>query len=423
MHLRICIVALNAWPAVQPIGGRRVGGIETNAWTMARSLAAESSTDVTLVVRHTKSVPNAFVEGVRIVPVIERLREIRQRVSQTVEVMDHFPWIRPRFWNTELFWAIPLLALARPFHRRSPPSARLRDCLRGIDADVYVVYGNGRDSATVMQTAAQLNRPGVLWLQANTDIEDSVFDDSESVNKYGERAADCRTAIEAASAVISQTRWQSDQFRKHVNRASPVIPNPIDLSAWNCSPRDSPSGEFVLWVGRFDRFHKRPHLCLEIARRCPDIPFRLVINPGESEVETAIRSACPPNVELISYVPRDQMPDWFRTARLFLSTGSPEFEGFPNVLLESAAVGTPIVSLDEFDSFLERSSAGRCGNSSLDDTVAHVQSLWDDQESWLDCSRAGQRFVQSQHAADAVTTTVRDFLVRCCQDYVAPIGH
>ena len=99
MHLRVCIVALNAWPAVQPSGGRQVGGMETNAWTMARSLAAELSTEVTLVVRHTRSIPNAPVEGVRIVPVIERLRGLRQRVSQTVEVMDHFPWIRPRRWN------------------------------------------------------------------------------------------------------------------------------------------------------------------------------------------------------------------------------------------------------------------------------------------------------------------------------------
>ena len=415
MHLRICIVALNAWPAVQPSGARRVGGIETNAWTMARSLAAEPSTDVSMVVRHTRRVPNVSVEGVRIVPIVERLRELRQRVSQTVEVMDHFPWIRIICWNTELLWAIPLLALARPFHRLSPPPARLRDCLRRLDADIYVAYGNGRDAAMVMQAATELHRPGVLWLQANTDIEDSVFGDSESVNKYGERAADCRAAIETASAVISQTRWQRDQFLKHVNRASTIIPNPIDLSAWDCSQRDSLSGEFVLWVGRFDRFHKRPHLCLEIARRCPGIPFRLVINPGEAEVETAIRSACPQNVELINYVPHDQMPKLFRKARLFLSTGSPEFEGFPNVLLESAAVGTPIVSLDDFDSFFERSSAGRCGNSNLNYTVAHVQSLWCNRGSWLDCSRAGQEFVQSQHSSNAVTTFVREFFAHCCK--------
>jgi glycosyltransferase involved in cell wall biosynthesis len=337
-------------------------------------------------------------------------------VSQSVEVGRPFPWIRPLRWNFELLWAIPLLALARPFHRRSPQSARLFDCLQSADADVYVVYGNGRDAATVMQTAAQLQRPGVVWLQANTDIEDRVFNEPESVNEYGELATDCRSALETATAVISQTQWQRDQFQKHAGRSSVVIPNPIDLSAWNCEPRKALSGEFVLWVGRFDRFHKRPHLCLDITQKCPEIPFKLVINAGEPEVESVIRAACPPNVEIVDYVPRDEMLDVFRRARLFLSTGSPEFEGFPNVLLEAAAAGTPIVSLNDFDSFFDRSSAGRCGEANLDSTITHVQALWNDPAGWLECSRAGQKFVHDQHSVDAVSTDVREFLVRCIEN-------
>jgi glycosyltransferase involved in cell wall biosynthesis len=416
MHLRICIVALNAWPAVQPSGGRIVGGIETNAWTLARGLAADHSTEVSLVVRRTRSVPNNQIEGVTILPIIERLRDLRRRVSQTVQLKRRFPWIRPLCWNFELLWAIPLLALARPFHRRSPPSARLLECLLRADADVYVAYGNGRDTATVMQAAAQLQRSGVLWLQANADIQDRVFDEPDSVNEYGEPATDCRSALETASAIISQTKWQQDQFQKHTGRSSVLIPNPIDLSAWNCEPRTELSGEFVLWVGRFDRFHKRPHLCLDITRKCPDIPFKLVINGGDPEVESTIRAACPPNVEIIDYVPRDQMPNVFRQARLFLSTGAPEFEGFPNVLLEAAATGTPIVSLDNFDSFFDRSSAGRCGEANLDSTVTHVQALWNNPDSWLECSRAGQKFVHDQHSVDAVSTDVREFLVRCIEN-------
>jgi glycosyltransferase involved in cell wall biosynthesis len=78
----------------------------------------------------------------------------------------------------------------------------------------------------------------------------------------------------------------------------------------------------------------------------------MIVNPHDSELETQIRKAIPQNVELVDYVPFDQMPHEFAQARAFLCTGSPVHEGFPNVLLQSAASHTPICSLSDFDDFL-----------------------------------------------------------------------
>lgn len=420
MTLRVCLVALNAWPAVNPEAGRQVGGMETNTWTVACGVAAEESIAVTLIVRRSLLAAEMSINNVQIIPLIERLRAVRNLVSRAAEVTDQFPWVRLRRWNAHLLWALPLLALVRPFHRHHSPLRRLRECVQAANADVYVAFGNGRDTAAVMQFAAELGRPGVVWLQANTDVEDSVFSKKDALNEYGEKAADHRKAFEFASAVISQTQWQHDQVMKHSTCRSVVIPNPIDLAVWGGRERDLLSGSFVLWVGRFDRFHKRPHLCLDIARACPEISFRLVINRGDPDVESEIRSSCPRNVELIDYVPRDRMPQLFREAKLFLSTGAREFEGFPNVLLEAAASGTPIVSLDDFDGFLERSSAGYCGQSDMSNTTAHVQELWQNRNVWGACSQAGSHYVEQHHSVHAVAVLVRNFLVSHVEGFHAP---
>ena len=424
MSLRVCIVSLNAYPAVDPASGAAVGGIETGAWTIARGLAAQLDVDVHFVVRHTAGIRNRIVDGVHIEPIVERLRHVRRSVSEAVEVCGGFPGFRIRRWSPALIWQLPVLALARPFHRRMPLEETLTSLLTSIDADVYLTLGNSGVSALVMQAAAQRNRQGVLWFQANTDIDDTVFaghrPTTDTLNEYGESRAALRNAVDHASALIAQTQWQHDQILKQTGRQPTIIRNPIDLTGWDTTPRTasrdhgngstSQSGT-VLWIGRFDRFHKRPHLCLDVARRCPEVNFTLVINRGDPDVESEIRDSQLSNVRLVDYVPRDQMPRWIREAGLFLSTGDPGFEGFPNVLLEAAASGTPIASLNDFDGFLHRSGCGESAGGDVSNLAEIVRRLLVDQPSWEQCSQRGQEFVRSHHSIDRIVESLRGILM------------
>jgi glycosyltransferase involved in cell wall biosynthesis len=416
MSLRVCIVALNAYPAVDPESGATVGGIETGAWTIARGLASQPDFDVHFVVRHTATIRRRTVDRVRIEPIIERLHNVRRSVSQAVETCSRFPGIRIRRWSPALLWQIPVLALARPFHRRTPFETKLTTLLDTIDADVYVTLGNSGVSALVMETSAERNRQGILWFQANTDLDDAVFAEElpaeRTLNEYGESPAALRTAIEKASTLIAQTQWQQDQALKQTGRESTIIRNPIDLSQWDASALIDTSEQTggVLWIGRFDRFHKRPRLCLDVARQCPEIGFTLVINRGDPDVEREIRSSVPKNVRLVDYVPRDLMPGWFRDSRLFLSTGNPDFEGFPNVLLEAAASGTPIASLEDFDGFLVRSGCGESAGGNAEVLSDIVRSLLSDSSKWDECSKRGQKYVRDHHSVNAVVEQLRGVL-------------
>lgn len=428
MSLRVCIVSLNAYPAVVPKSGAAVGGIETGAWTIARGLAALPDVDVHLVVRHTSPVQNRTVDGVQIEAIVERLRNVRRRVSESVERSESFPGFRIRRWSPALLWQLPLLALARPFHRRAPIEATLTALLNRIDADVYLTLGNSGIAELVMTVAAESKRPGVLWFQANTDLEDAVFSaepaSKNTLNEYGESRTALRLAIVKASTLIAQTQWQLDQILTQTAREATIIRNPIDLSGWDNSVRstggdhadsnDERSGT-VLWIGRFDRFHKRPQMCLDVARQCPEVDFTLVINRGDADVEREIRASVPSNVQLVDYVPRDQMPRWFREARLFLCTGNPEFEGFPNVLLEAAASGTPIASLVDFDGFVERSGCGETAGGEVSRLSGIVQSLLSDRPKWNQCSQRGQEFVLSHYSVDRIVENLRDVLSQAHQ--------
>ena len=203
-----------------------------------------------------------------------------------------------------------------------------------------------------------------------------------------------------ADGLICQTQWQQNRVKESLHRESVVIQNPLDASRFPVGDPSPTNRKEVLWIGRYDRHHKRPHLALEVARLCPGIPFHLILNPGDPAVEQEIRICCPPNVRRNGYVPRDLMPGVYRSSRLFLCTGSNAYEGFPNVLLEAASSGTPTVSLEEFDGFLERSNAGVSFQGDIECLAAKIRELWEMPPAWHAHSQAGAEYVRRKHTLD-----------------------
>lgn len=71
------------------------------------------------------------------------------------------------------------------------------------------------------------------------------------------------------------------------------------------------------------------------ARSLPDVPFRLIgIHPSLIE---KVKTISPPNLEVISYVPRDQLLPYYQSAKVYCQ---PSFtEGLPNTLCEAMLCG------------------------------------------------------------------------------------
>lgn len=411
--LRVCIVALNAYPAVEPSAGKAVGGAEMRAWNLAIGLSHQPGVEVFFMVSHTRPLVTTQVEDVTLVPIVDRFRDIRFDVSRVMESTSRFPWCRLLGWNSKVLWQFPLLIVTRPFRDRRPLQTRISGPCEQLMPDICIGFGLGAHSAGVVRAAERIRRPAIAAIASNAELDERFLTDPDYINHYGDSSADSRYVIEHASAIVCQTEWQQDRLRELTGRDSFVVPTPIRLERWLSTPSDG-VGEHVLWIGRYDDVYKRPQLCLEIARRCPNIPFVMVINRGDAVTERNVRRSVTDNVQIVDYVQRDKMPELFRRSRLFLSTG--QSEGFPNVFLEAAASGVPIVTLEDFGDFVSNSKGGVCTHGNLEQAANTVRKLWDDQVVRERHAQDGEEWVRKYHSLEAVATSLRTVIDHTCND-------
>lgn len=399
----VVLVALNALPAIDPAVPGPIGGIETRAWLFARGLAREPKVHVAVVVRSPQEPPRTEYDGVGVITLVDPMYPVWQSIGQSLSRRPRFPWVSLRRWDWRLVWQLPLAVIDRLRRGRAYSSDRADTRLSALRPDVYVTFGVQTHSATVIRSAREAGRPCVLFLGSDGDLDPLFEAGGSGRDPYGTEAATGRFILQSADAVIVQTEHQQELLRERFGRESTLIRNPIDVAAWDAGmqrPADPTViggwERYVLWVGRAEDLHKRPQLCLELARRCPAVRFLMILNPRDAAVEARIRREAPSNVRIVPRVPAEQMPSLFARAAAFLSTS--QLEGFPNVFLQAALSGVPIVSLEVGAEFLRESGAGTNCDGDLETACQALDALWS--TSARDSSRIAhvRSYVIARHA-------------------------
>ncbi len=416
-RLRVCFLAYHAYPVIEPAAEGVFGGTETRAWTLARALARRADLAVSLVVYARRPLRQESCQGVRLVRRREPLYWVRQNVGKHVEVLSRFPWVRVRSFAPALLWQVPLLAALRPL-RRGPDPRRPDRFLLGLEADVLLCFGVHRQTATAVATAKAAGRRSVVFLGADSDLDPRYTPDSTYVSPYGERGAVCWYALHHADRIVAQTAWQQAALAERFGRKALVLPNPIDLAEWDAAlacdaplPALEDLSRYALWVGRADSFHKRPLVCLELARQCPEVPFVLVVNRRDPAVEERLHRDRPENVRLVTRVPFADMPRVFRRAAVYVNTSAPAYEGFPNVFLQAAASGVPIGSLELDADFVGRSGAGSVALGDVGRLADFVRRMWHHPAEAHAMGQQGRRFVQQHHDAAIIANRLADAIL------------
>lgn len=176
-----------------------------------------------------------------------------------------------------------------------------------------------------------------------------------------------------------------------------LIPNSVDVSDEILPPL----GEYVAFCGRLSR-EKGIDLILEVARRHPEIPFRLA---GECR-ESALIENLPKNVELVGYKTGNELTEFYRKAR-FMVMASRWYEGFPMSILESAQHYKAVIGPDH-GGFTEIIGAGddaigllfEPGNAMALD--AAVSKLWNDETLARSLGRMANGKLKARYSTDVI---------------------
>ena len=416
--LRVCFVVLNAYPAIEPRVAGGIGGIETRSWMLARALAQRDDFDVSFMIRHTKTILQDAYERVQILPIYDRFYKTRIEVSRNVTRKSGFPFLSIRRFSWKLSWQLPLLAVdqcLRPVtHSRD---LRPLTIYSQVDADIFVCFGVNEVSASVISTAKSRGKKSVLFISSDIDLDERYTADSVYINIYHSPAGLCHYAVANADRIVVQTPEQLQLLERNFGREGGVIGNPIDLEEWDerLQSAELPAEigilhDYVLWVGRAERNQKQPQLMPELARLCPEIPFLMIMNPSDKELEREVCRAAPDNLTIIERVPFPKMPAVYKHASALVSTS--DSEGFPNTFLQAAASGVPIASLKVGEEFLDAASAGRSAGGSLKQLAEILKSILSGNGTHE--SALARRYVSDHHSLRSQVKCVVDLFTDLC---------
>jgi glycosyltransferase involved in cell wall biosynthesis len=312
-----------------------------------------------------------------------------------------FPWFRLHRWRARLLWQIPTLVLHRLmlWRRWKRQTFSARRFYRKLGCQVFCCFGANDFTAQVVASCRRFGMKSVVFIVSDLELSDRIRPGGGPELALGTSAHAVWYSLAHADHVVVQTARQQEQLRRLIGREATLIRSPVDLEAVPATTSCVPFSRFAMWIGRAERqslSEKRPEMCLELARRCPDIPFLAVMNPVDLGRYAELQASKPANLTMMEHVPFSEIDSYFNRSFVLLNTS--RYEGFPNTFLQAGKHALPILSLNvDPDGIIKQNDCGVVCGDDIDVMATELRRLWRDEGYARQLGRQARQYVEREH--------------------------
>lgn len=356
--LSICIASHNGYGAIAGVSGGHVGGVERQTSLLARWLAARGH-QVSFLTWNEGGPDEEIIDGVRVIKIC------RQNAGHPGLRFLHPKW------------------------------SGLVKAIRKADADIYYQNGGGCETGQMAIWCRLHGKPFVFSMASDADCNP----DLPELRTWRERIF-YKHGLRHASRRVAQTETQRQHLADNFGTDSEVIPMPAPDSEVGGAPSPDRITGRIVWIGRVCRV-KRPDFLLDIATACPDLDFDVAGQVYDDEYSRSVakRASLIPNVRMLGAVPREEIPELYRSASLLCCTS--DYEGFPNTFLEAWSHGLPIVSTFDPDGLIGSRKLGRVGRNPAS-LISGMRELLADPAYYAETSARSREYYLSHHSMETV---------------------
>jgi glycosyltransferase involved in cell wall biosynthesis len=287
-----------------------------------------------------------------------------------------------------------------------PRWTRTWTALREANADLYYVSCAGMHLGLLAMFCRLYKKKFVFRVAHDTDCQPNAL-----LIKYWRDKKLYEYGLRRAHMILVQSAQQKTALKNNYQMDSKIARMLVQSSS-----REVVRDVDVLWVNNIRPF-KRPDLILKLARRLPNLRFRMIggEQDGYANLYTDIHSQSKgiTNLEFLGRIPYQQISQHYARARIFVNTS--DHEGFPNSYLQAWINGTPTVVFFDPDHVISRNELGRAVDT-FDQMADEIIQLLDN-ESWQRISKRCRDYMAENYDDNLVLRTYIDTFQEVLRDH------
>lgn len=203
--------------------------------------------------------------------------------------------------------------------------------------------------------------------------------------------------------LIVQNKQQLSVSKHRKNKATVIIPNPIDYKKEDITI-DFNHRKGAVLVARLDPI-KQIELYLQLAAKFPNEKFKMIApksleHPayGNAIIE-ALKTHN--NINYIEFVPHNLILDYYKQSKIYVMTS--EMEGFSNTMMEAMLSGCAMLSLNvNPNGIFDNEENGICANGNYDLFTKYYEKLITDKQYAENLGRNAQQYIIRNHNIDDI---------------------